>query len=428
MILIVIAVFLLLLLVGMPVIFVLGFSSLSYFFLTGTLNYLPVLALKMFSGMDSFVLMSIPLFIFAGELMSKGGITASLTEFANMLVGRFRGGLAYVNVLASTLFAGMTGSALADIAALGPIEMEMMEKNGYDKEFSAAITAASAIQGPIIPPSIPAVLIASATGISTGALFIGGFLPGILIGGVCSIVIFFLARKRKYPKNLKVYTLRDFLIITRNTIIPLMTPIIIIVGITSGMFTPTEAAAVAVLYVFLVVIFSKQKWSFADIYKMLIQTATSTAKIYIIIGMASVFAWILAMENVPSIIAGLINGVSSNANIIFLIINIFVLFWGMWMDTAPSIMILMPLLYPIVTKVGINPIHFGVVVLVNLMIGLLTPPFGMVLFSTQAIAKVSMSKLIKELIPFLLIDIVLLAVITLVPEISLFLPRLFGLI
>jgi len=428
MIAVVLVIFLVLLFAGMPIAFVLGVSSLAYFLLTGSFNYLAVLVLKLFTGMDNFVLMAVPLFILTGELMNRGKITERLVDLSNVLVGRFRGGLAYVNILGSMFFAGITGSALADVAALGSMLIPAMEKNGYDKEYSTAVTAASAIQGPIIPPSIPAVLIAAATGISTGALFLGGAIPGVLLGVACCVVTFFLVRKRNYPRNEKPYTLRDVLSILKATLLPLMTPIIILGGILSGVFTPTEAAGVSAFYALVIIMLSKDRLSFKEIRNLMVQTIISTAKIYLIIGLASVFAWILAMEDIPSLIAGFITGFSSNVYVILLIINLFLLFWGMWMDTAPSIMILMPLLYPIAINIGIHPVHFGVITLVNLMIGLLTPPFGMALFSAQAIGKVSMKKLIKELVPFIIADFVVLGIVTLVPEVSLFLPRLFGLI
>jgi tripartite ATP-independent transporter DctM subunit len=428
MIIIVLIVFLILLFVGVPVAFVLGISSLLYFILTGSLNHLSIITLKIFTGMDNFVLMAIPLFILTGELMNRGGITSKLVELSNMIVGKFRGGLAYVNILGSTFFAGITGSALADVAAIGSMLIPAMEENGYDKEFSTAITAASALQGPIIPPSIPAVLIAAATGISTGALFVGGIIPGLMLGFACCIVTFVLVRKRNYPRNEKKYTLHDVIIIVRETSIALLTPVIILGGILFGIFTPTEAAGVAVLYSVIIIFLGKNKLSFKEIRNILINTVISSAKIYFIIGMASVFAWVLAIENIPTLIAGFITGFSSNKYVILLIINLFLLFWGMWMDTAPSIMILMPLLYPITSRVGIHPVQFGVITIVNLMIGLLTPPFGMVLFSSQAIGKVKMSNLLKELWPFIALDFVILGLITLIPGISLFLPKLFGLI
>jgi tripartite ATP-independent transporter DctM subunit len=428
MIVIVLILFLILLFAGMPVAFVLGISSLSYFLLTGSLNYLSILTFKVFTGMDNFVLMAVPLFVLTGELMNKGGITAKLVELSNMIVGRFRGGLAYVNILGSMFFAGITGSALADVAALGSMLIPAMEENGYDKEYSTAVTAASAIQGPIIPPSIPAVLIAAATGISTGALFLGGAIPGILLGISCCIVTFVLVRKRNYPRNAKKYTPHDVFTTIRETSVALLTPVIILGGILLGVFTPTEAAGVAVLYSIMIISLGKKRLSFKEIGSVLTNTVIATAKIYLIIGMASIFAWVLAIENIPMLIADFITGISSNTYIILLIINLFLLFWGMWMDTAPSIMILMPLLYPIATRVGIHPVHFGVITIVNLMIGLLTPPFGMALFSAQTIGKVKMNKLIKELVPFLIADFIVLGLVTMIPEISLFLPRLFGLI
>ncbi|MFZ7133167.1 MAG: TRAP transporter large permease [Eubacteriales bacterium] len=425
---IVILFFLITLLLGMPVFFVLGLSSLLYFIMSNSLDFLPILIYRMFSGMDNFVLMAVPLFILTGEIMNRGNITNKLVEFANVLVGRFKGGLAYVNILSSMFFAGITGSALSDVAALGSMLIPAMEKSGYDREFSTAVTAASAIQGPIIPPSIPAVLIAAVTGTSTGALFLGGAIPGMVLGLSCCVVTYFLSNRRQYPTNKIRINFHSFVTLFLSAFFPLLTPLIILGGILGGIFTPTEAAAVAVLYAFVITILSKVKLNKEELMELFKVTILSTAKIYLIIGAASVFAWILAIENIPVLIADFLSSFSSNVYVTLFIINIFLLFWGMWMDTAPSIMILMPLLYPIATRIGIHPTHFGVIVLVNLMIGLLTPPFGMALFSAQAIGKVSLKNLLRELKPFLIADFIVLGLVTFVPEISLYLPRLFGLI
>jgi|LSQX01.1.fsa_nt_gb tripartite ATP-independent transporter DctM subunit len=425
---IVICVFFVLMFLGLPISFSLGISSVAYCFVSGQLMYLYMIPEKIFTGMNNFVLLAIPLFMLTGEIMNRGGITEVIVDFCNEAVGRLRGGLGYVNIVASTLFAGITGSALSDVAALGSMLIPAMEKSGYDREYSTAVTAASAIQGPIIPPSIPAVLIASVTGVSTGALFLGGAVPGVLLGIFCCIVTFFLAKKRNYPKLETKFNFINFLKLTIRSFFPIMTPVVVLGGLLTGIFTPTEAAAVSVLYAFLVTILGFKKISLKEFTEILRDTAMASTKVYYIIGTATVFAWVLAIENIPTKIAGFITSIAVTPMSALLFINIFLLFWGMWMDTAPSIMILMPLLFPIAEKVGINPIHFGVVVVINLMIGLLTPPFGMALFSAQTIGRVPLKSLLKELVPFLVADFILLALISIFPEIILFLPRMFGLV
>ena len=360
--------------------------------------------------------------------MNRGEIIDRLVALSNALVGRTRGGLAYANVLGSMFFGGITGSALSDVAALGSMLVPAMEESGYDKEFSAAVTAASAIQGPIIPPSIPAVLVSAATGTSVGALFLGGAIPGIIIGVSCCIVVFFLSHKRQYPRNEEEMTLKAFLIILRRAFFPLMTPLIILGGILGGLFTPTEASAIAGLYALFLTGIAYRTISFGEIRACLKSTILSTSKIYLIIGCASVFSWILAMENIPDLMSRILLGHGDNIFLALLIINVFVLFWGMWLDTAPAIVILMPILSPIATQLGMNDIHFGVIMVVNLMIGQLTPPFGMTLFTAQAISKTSLKGLLRELFPFLVADFLVLAIVTYIPAVSLYLPGLFGLL
>lgn len=424
---IVIIIFFVLMFLGLPIAFSLGVGAVSYCLITGQTIFLYMMPEKLFTGMNNFVLLAIPLFMLAGEIMNRGGITQTIVDFCNEIVGRFRGGLGYVNCLASTLFAGITGSALSDVSALGSMLIPAMEKSGYDREFSTAVTAASAIQGPLIPPSIPAVLVASVTGVSTGALFLGGAVPGVLLGLFCCVVTYFVAKKRNYPKLETRFSLGYFLRLFIKSFFPIMTPVVVLGGLLSGIFTPTEAAAVSVLYALLVTIIGFRRIPLREMRDIVKEAAISSAKVYYIIGTATMFAWVLAMENIPIKISSFIGSVCKTPSMTLFVINIFLLFWGMWMDTSPSITILMPLLFPIAQNVGINPVHFGVVVVFNLMIGLLTPPFGMVLFSSQSIGHVKLTPLLKELIPFLIADFVLLALVSFVPDTILWLPRLFGL-
>jgi len=414
-----------LLFLGMPIAFVLGISSVLYFIISGNYSALYIIAHRSFAGMNSFVLLAVPLFILAGEIINKGKISEKILMFANVFVGRCRGGLGYANVLASMLFGGLTGSALADVAALGPLEIDMMTKQGYDKEFSTAVTAASALQGPIIPPSIPAVLIASVTGISVGGLFIGSAIPGVMVGLGAIFVVYILSIRRNYPVEKKKYTLKEILNIFLLTIPALFTIVIILGGIIGGIFTPTEAAAVAVVYVIILSLITRNL-NIKNFISALTSALRTTAKIFIIVGFATVFSWIIAIENIPEIISNLLLSVSANRYVIILIINLIMLFWGMWMDTAPSIVILIPLFLPIAKEIGIHPVHFGVIMIVNLMIGQISPPFGMTLYTAQAVGKVEFSGLIKNIIPFVIIDIVVLIMITYIPVISLWLPDVFN--
>lgn len=418
--------FAVLLFLGMPVVFVMAFSSMVYCLAADKVIFLMVVVEKMFRGMDSFVLLAIPMFIMCGEIMNRGGITTAIVRFADLLVGRVKGGLAYVNVLASTFFAGITGSALSDIASLGSILIPSMDEQGYENDFSCAVTAATAIQGPLIPPSIPAVLVASATGLSTGALFWGGAVPGILIGLGSAVVIFWQGRTRSFPCRTERIPVKEAIQVTVSSVLPLMTVVIILVGMTSGLFTPTEAASVALAYALIITTLLYDRLSIKELYTMCRNVLMQTATIYLIIAGATAFSYVLAIENIPSLLANWINTMAGGKMSVLLIINVILLVWGMFMDTSPSILVLVPILYPVAMQAGVNPIHFGVLVVVNLMIGMLTPPFGMALYTTCSVGKCTMIKLIKGLIPFIAVDFAILALLTVFEDISLFLPRMFG--
>lgn len=419
-------VFAVLMFLGMPIVFVMTFSSLVYCVAVGKIALLMVVIEKMFRGMDSFVLLAIPMFIMCGEVMNRGGITTAIVRFADLLVGRVRGGLAYVNTLASTFFAGITGSALSDIASLGSILIPAMEEQGYTKDFSCAVTAATAIQGPLIPPSIPAVLVASATGLSTGALFWGGAMPGLLIGLGSAVVIFIESRFVEMPKRTEKIPFRTAIQVTVQSILPLMTVVIILVGMNSGVFTPTEAAAVALAYALCITTFLYKHIPLSECLVICKNVLIQTATIYLIIAGATTFSYVLAIENIPAKLSALIGTFASSSLGVLVVINIILLVWGMFMDTAPSILVLVPILFPVAKAAGVNPIHFGVLVVSNLMIGMLTPPFGMAIYTTQSVGKCKMGNLIRQLIPFIAVDMVILVLLTVFPGLSLFLPRLFG--
>jgi len=413
------------LLLGMPIVFSLGVSALFPLLHMGV--SLLVIPKQICEGMNSFPLLCIPFFVFAGELMGKGRLTHYLLEFATLLVGHIRGGLASANVLASMFFGGMTGSAIADVSALGSIEIPMMVKGGYDKEFSTAITAASACIGPIIPPSIPVVIYALSVGnVSIGALFLAGIIPGILIGISLMIMSYFISVKRNYPKSKEKISLQRFFNTFKKSILSLILPFIIIGGIISGIFTPTEAATVAVAYALFITVIIYRTVKFSDIPKMLLETSVLTAIVMIIIGTSSIFGWVITIEQGGKIIEGILLSLSPNKYIFLMLINLFLIILGTFLDMNPAILIFAPILAPIATKLGINPIHFGELYCINLTIGLITPPLGEILFVACPIGNVTFEDLSKEIFPFILIEIVALLIVTYIPFATLYIPKLFG--
>jgi C4-dicarboxylate transporter DctM subunit len=369
--------------------------------------------------------MCVPFFILAGEIMAYGGFTKRLLRFATIIVGFIRGGLALANVVASMLFGGITGAAVADASALGSVEIPMMEKSGYDASFSAAITAASACIGPIIPPSIPVVIYAMAvSGTSVGGLFAAGMIPGILVGLALMVASYIISVKRKYPKREEKVSLKDILIATRDAFLAIMTPVIILGGIIGGVFTPTEAAAIAVVYTFIISYFVFRELKLRDLPKMFLASGVGSALVMIIIGTSTVFGMVVAFEQAAMKLEVLLRPLGYFG--FLLAINIIFLFVGTFMDNNPAILILAPVFAPVAANLGIDPIHFGIIVVMNLVIGLITPPLGLVLFVVGPIAKVTFEQVTKEIFPFLLVEIAVLLMVTYIPPISLWIPRLLG--
>ncbi len=425
---IMILIFVLLLLAGMPVAFVMGFSASLYLLFSPQVSFLDMAPQKLFAGMDSFILMCIPYFILAGEIMTRGKIADRIVDFSNLVVGRWRGGLAHVNVLASMLFAGITGVALGDIAALGSIFIPAMKKQGYDSPFSAAVTAASSIIGPIIPPSMIIVIYGAVTSVSIGALFAAAIVPGLLMGLSQMLIIAFLARRRRYPKIHIPMTPKKLLLGTKDALVPLMMPAIILFGILFGIFTPTEAAGMAVLYAFVVATFFYRALRLRD-YGPILRTALFfSAKLLIIVGCGSILSWVFGIENVPEKVKVLFYSISHDKVTLLIMMNLFLLVLGMWLDCSASIILFAPMLTPLAMEIGIDPVHFGIMMIVNLNIGLLTPPLASCLF---AVADISLDPLIKVIIavlPFLVACFVSLALITFVPQFTMTLPRWMGLL
>ena len=413
--------FVVLIFLGMPVAFSLGVSSVLYLFL----NDIPLIvaAQKMYAGIDSFVLVCIPGFILAGNLMNTGGITKRIIRFSNAAVGWITGGLGLANVAASMLFAGISGTALADTASLGAILIPGMKDEGYDADFSAAITASSSTIGPIIPPSLPMIVAGTLVGLSVSKLFVAGIIPGILLGFGLMGMGYFIAKKRKYPKG-QIQPVRVVFKAFMDAVWAVLMTIIILFGILGGFFTPTEASVVAVIYAVIVGLFIYKELKLQDIPKVIVESLVTTAAVMILVGFANLFAWILASEQIPQMIASGILALSDNPVIIILLLNLLLLFVGSFMETIAALVILFPVLLPVAVGIGMDPIHFGVMAVLNLMIGLTTPPVGVCLFVASGIAKLSIVQTTKAIIPFLFVSIVVLLLVAFIPPLTLFLPSL----
>lgn len=414
-------------LIGIPIAFSIGITTIVYILMTNPQN-ISIMPLRVFSGVDSFVLMAIPLFVLAAEIMVKSGISSKLFEFVSLSLGKFRGGLAYVNVVGSTIFGSISGAALSDIAGLGYIEMEAMKENGYDENFSAAVTAASSLQSPLIPPSNIIILYGGIMSISVGALLLAGIVPGLMLGLSQCIYIFLNAKKLNLPRSLKTFSKAERKLIITDGLICMIMPAIILVGILGGFFTATEAAAVAVLYALVVSAVIYKNLSLKTIVEAVWSSTKTTANLFLIIGFSTVFAWALGSEQIPDKIATFMLSISTNPNVLMFFISILLIIVGMWMDCGSAIILFAPILAPIMYKVGIQPIHFAMAMIVNLTIGLITPPVGVVLYATASVGKVKFENLVRALIPFIILGFVVVFMITFIPELSLFLPRLFKLI
>lgn len=418
-------VFFLTLALGIPVAFCLALTSLVVLLVLGGIP-LYLIPQRMFTGMDSFPLMAVPFFIMAGELMNSAGITQSIVRFATALVGSIRGGLAHVNVVASMFFAGISGSAVADTAALGSILIPAMEEDGYDTTFSAAVTAASAVIGPVIPPSIPMVIFAMVSPVSVAGLFLAGIVPGVLIGFGLMVVSYFVARKHDYGTKRPMATLREIIESLRSAIIPLLMPIIILGGILSGVFTATEAAAIAVAYAILVGFGVLRTLKVKDLPGIFFRSMVTTSTILIVMACANIFSWILSTQQIPQLVGQAIGSLTNNPWVLLLLINIILFILGCFLEGIAAIIIMVPILLPLANATGIDPLHFGIVVVMNLMIGLITPPLGLCLFVGCSVASVDLTKLIRASTPFLAVEIVTLLIVTYWPSLILFIPHVFG--
>ncbi len=414
----------LLMIMGVPVAFSIGLSSLFALWLNGSWQMVPIITQRMYSGALSFILLAVPFYILAGLLMNTGGMTRRITEFAQLLVGRFTGGLGHVNVLASMIFAGMSGSSVADASGLGAVEIEMMKKAGYDEKFSAAITAASATIGPVIPPSIPFVVYGAMAGVSVGGLFLAGITPGILMGCALMVAVYLVARKRDYPRITKKVGWKEALRMITNGMLAIGSIIIIVGGILTGVFTPTEAGVVACLYALFIGFVVFRELTLSKLLDILWKTVQSSVGVLFIIGVASAYSYVLTLMRVPQALTSFLGALAYNPYLLLAMINIILLLLGCFMETISIMLLVVPILHPLATTAGIDPLHLGVVITLNLMIGQLTPPMGILLFSVKSISKVPLQDIISELWPYLIALLLVLLAVTYLPSFTLWLPRL----
>jgi len=403
------------------------FSLVASSILTALYLKIPLMAIvqRMVQGVNVFSLLAIPFFILAGELMGAGGISRRLIEFSNLLIGRVRGGLALVNVLASTFFGGISGSAVADVSSIGTILIPMMKDKGYDADYSVAVTVTSACQGIIIPPSHNMVIYSlAAGGVSVGRLFLGGFIPGVTLGLALMVASYIIAVKRNYPKERK-YSLKEALVITKDALYGMMTAVIIMGGVISGVFTATESAAIACVYAFIITFFVYREIPLRRMGQILLNCLKTLAMVMSLIAAASAFGWLLAFLKIPALATQALLGITHNRVVLLLLINLLLLGLGCIMDMAPLIVITTPILYPVVVKaLGMSPVQFGIMLMLNLGIGLCTPPVGSALFVGCAVGKISIEEATKAMLPFYAAMIVVLLLITFVPDFSLYIPNM----
>lgn len=423
-----ILVFLVLLALGLPIALVMLVSSTAYFLFSGNMLFLRMLPEKIFTGIDVFVLMAIPFFLLTGEIMNRAKLTDRLFDFCNLIVGRVRGGLAQVNVVSSMLFAGVTGVALGDIASQGRMFIFAMERQGYDRPFSAAITAASALVGAIIPPSTIIIVYCAVTNVSVGAMFAAAIFPGILMALVQMVQVQWIAWRKQYPKVEVEVTPRKLLFGFRDAFFAIIMPIIMIRGIILGWFTPTEAAAATVVYSLVIGFFFLRTLKIGDLGSILSVASMDTARLFFIIAGASAMSWVFAMENLPIVVKTMLAGISHDTLTVVVIINLFFLFCGMWLDASIAIILFAPVVTPLALAAGLHPVQLGIMLIINCVLGLITPPVGNVLFAVANIGRMGIGTLGRALLPFILSGAAILLLIGLWPDLTLTLPRAFGLV
>lgn len=422
--LILFASFFILVLIGVPVAFSLGLSSIAALLYQGQIPLI-VSVQRLFTGTDSFPLMAIPFFMMAGALMNTGGISRRLVDFASAVVGHKTGGLAYVTAMASMLFAAVSGSGAATTAAIGGMMIPALIKKGYGKEFASALQASSGSLGVVIPPSIPFVLFGFMSGVSIAELFLAGIVPGVLIAVLLMVVSYFMVKNGQSTLEERV-PFKEMVRRFFAALPALLMPAIILGGIFSGQFTPTEAAVIAVVYGFIVGIFVYRELNLANIMEAMKDAVISNAVVLMLLAFASTFSWIMASELIPQKIAALMSSIAPNQFIFLLLVTVFLLIIGTFLETTPALILLVPILVPVAQTFDVNLVHFGVLMVVNLAIGMVTPPLGITLFVASNISKVPLANLFRAIVPFILCMIAALLVLTFVPQISLFVPELFS--
>ncbi len=418
----VIILFLFLLATGLPIAVSMGIPSALYLMMA---NIPPSqLIQRMVTSLNSFPMLAVPLFILAAGLMNSSGITERLFEFAKLLVGRMKGGLAQVNIVASLIFSGISGAALADVGGLGNIEIEAMDKQNYPRTHSAAITAASAVIGPIFPPSIPLIIYGAAAETSSMRLLIAGILPALVIAMALMVQVGFFARKFNYPRGVdRKFSFSEIQAITKRGLPSMLMPVIMMGGMLSGWFSPTEVAAIAVAYA-IVLSLAYKELTLSSFINSCVETLKSTASVLFIVASAAIFAWVLTVEQMPQQVSSLMLGISDNPVILLMLSNVILLVGGMFLESTAAIMILTPILLPPLVAAGVDPVHFGLVMVFNLMIGMITPPVGMSIYMLSPIVGLPVGKVFKAVLPYLASLLVALIVLTYVPQISLWLPNL----
>jgi C4-dicarboxylate transporter DctM subunit len=414
--------FIILLCVSAPITVALGGCALVYA-LVGNAAPITTLIQTIFGGLATFPLLAIPLFMLAGNLMNEGGLTPDLVQFARKMLGHINGGLGLATVLACAIFAAISGAAVATAVAIGVVMIPAMKKAGYDEGVAAALTSTAACLGPIIPPSIPFIIYGVTANVSIAGLFLGGVLPGLVLAGMLMVYIYVLARKHDYPRDPKTPG-REILIAAWKALPALFMPVLIMGGILSGMFTPTEAAGVTVLYAAVMGAFYYRKLTFRSLPKVLLASGLESGMVMLLIAMSEPFAWFVAVDQIPQMIVAWISTVTSSPYMILFLVNIFLILLGIPMETAPALVIVTPILAPIAVQVGIDPIHMGIVICLNLVLGLITPPVGAVLFAVCGMANMSLDRLSKAIWPPFLVSIVALVIVTYIPWLSTFLPKL----
>ena len=412
--------------IGVPVVFALAFGPLVGLLVDGRQSFLVVVPQRLFVGINVYPLLAIPLFILAGELMNVGGITQRLVDFSQKLVGHMRGGLGHVTIVSATIFSGISGSAVADASALGKILIPAMAREGYHARYAAAVTAAATVLGPIIPPSIIMVIYAYIMQINVAALFAAGCIPGLLIGIGLMIANRWIATKRNYPVTAKRASLSEIASSFRGAFWAIIAPFLILGGILGGVFTPTEAAAAAVLYAALVSLFITRELPLRELPNIFYRTAVVSSALLLVIGTAMIFSWVASLSGFTGTLGAFLFALTKDPYLLLFIINILLFIAGMFLDAGPAILILGPILGPTLAQLGVDPLHFAIVMCVNLSLGLATPPMGLLLFVVSAMSRVPVLQIAREMGPFYAVHVAVIFLITYVPAVALWLPRALG--